>query len=308
MARTRSRSPLHKAGPSPLQDSIFTLRKRRGLLYTQRFSNNSSAEEGVSAPRLCPSNAESKGGRSTGEGGPSHRRRILGILAPDSGMSGGFGYAAVTPELRQLSDELQALGGGDAKVAKAHVVCRICGKGKVAKAGRNDDQEVQALRSSSNGASTRPDTVAVRDPRAPSTATLEHAVRKYRVSEALPRWTSQSQVYSATGRAVLNCLWEVSCDRRVFDPSVPRMAWRANIAGRRSRRRHPPAAPAGIQRHAHRVRPTRDGEVVHALRGFSIAFVPAGWRAKRSQRRGGGGPRRELRAPPSHPPGAVRAH
>ncbi len=48
-----------RPAPPPSKIQSFTLRKEGA---TQRFSNNSSAEEGVSAPRLCPSNAESKGG------------------------------------------------------------------------------------------------------------------------------------------------------------------------------------------------------------------------------------------------------
>eukprot|EP00192_Tetraselmis_astigmatica_P022832 CAMPEP_0117653056 /NCGR_PEP_ID=MMETSP0804-20121206/2983_1 /TAXON_ID=1074897 /ORGANISM="Tetraselmis astigmatica, Strain CCMP880" /LENGTH=75 /DNA_ID=CAMNT_0005459197 /DNA_START=35 /DNA_END=259 /DNA_ORIENTATION=- len=38
---------------------------------------------------------------------------------------GGFGYSTLSPELMTMTEELELLGGGDARVSKLQVCCKV---------------------------------------------------------------------------------------------------------------------------------------------------------------------------------------
>ena len=128
------------------------------------------------------------------------------------------------------SQDLQGGRGGqqegysdvNALVGVSLVACRICGRmEKEEETGK--DEEVQAIRGRSGDgvrlglaaspSSAQPtgedtlDVVAIRDPRAPRTATPEDAIRRYKVHRALPPWTSQERVYLEQGKAVTDWVW-----------------------------------------------------------------------------------------------------
>ncbi|QDZ22292.1 kinesin-like protein [Chloropicon primus] len=145
-------------------------------------------------------------------------------MQPTSGGS-PYRYTPVTEDLVKLSAEIEKLSGRSldgnestgaadvtALVGVSHVACRICGKREEHE--EEKEEEVVALRGQramvggrSGMKAADMDVVAIRDPRAPSTATVEDAVRRYKVTRAFSPWTSQEKVYEDQGRHVADWVW-----------------------------------------------------------------------------------------------------
>ena len=149
--------------------------------------------------------------------------------------SGGSPYAftPVTDDLVRLSAEIEKLSGRSlegkesssqshwepqpdvsALVGVSHVSCRICGKRVESDGGEGEQaEEVVALRGQGQssfgggGKASDTDVIAIRDPRAPTTATVEDAVRRYKVTRAFSPWTSQEKVYEEQGRHITDWIW-----------------------------------------------------------------------------------------------------
>jgi len=78
-------------------------------------------------------------------------------------------YEAMPSDLVRMTNELDRLGGGDARLGKCEVLCAV-------RPSATEEQLVWAER----------DCVIVRDPRAPPDAPAAQALRRYGVSLALP--------------------------------------------------------------------------------------------------------------------------
>jgi hypothetical protein len=100
-----------------------------------------------------------------------------------------FTYTALPKELVSMSKELDAMGGGDARVGKTEVYCRV-----VTPLHSTDDKII-----SLDGG-----LVILRDPRVAPTTPQIHATRKYYVSGILP--PEQDETYYTMGVLVLDWL------------------------------------------------------------------------------------------------------
>ena len=138
-------------------------------------------------------------------------------------------FTPVSGDLVRLSAEIEELSGRslvgkdmpspssqghahqdvNALVGVSHVACRICGRRSEVEGEK--EEEVVALKGHRGvgglGKTAEVDVVAIRDPRAPSTATVEDAVRRYKVTRAFSPWTSQEKVYEEQGRHVTDWVW-----------------------------------------------------------------------------------------------------
>mmetsp|Transcript_6554 Transcript_6554/g.10186 ORF Transcript_6554/g.10186 Transcript_6554/m.10186 type:complete len:247 (-) Transcript_6554:2804-3544(-) len=110
-------------------------------------------------------------------------------ILPGAGVT--FRFTPVSNELERLSDELQALGGGDARVASLEVVCRV-------------RSSVHDVLSQNDVVFLEDNTILLRDLRASSDAPLSQSLRKFKVSRALGPTASQPDVYEAVGVPALN--------------------------------------------------------------------------------------------------------
>ena len=144
-----------------------------------------------------------------------------------------YTYKPVTEDLVRLSAEIESLSGRSldgqgasahshweepqpdvsALVGVSHVSCRICGKREDRE---EEKEEVVALKGQGQrvlgaggggGIASDMDVIAVRDPRAPSTALAEDAVRRYKVTRAFSPWTPQERVYEDQGKLVTDWVW-----------------------------------------------------------------------------------------------------
>lgn len=111
-------------------------------------------------------------------------------------MKSAENVAAVTREIRELSAQLESMGGGDAKLAPLSVIARV----------RPPKGPTQG--SDSSCVTLDGDIVRLLDPRATDSAMLESAQRTYRVSAALPIHCNQQDSYSTIGTQALDCLWD----------------------------------------------------------------------------------------------------
>ena len=115
-----------------------------------------------------------------------------------------FRYAPLPDDLRSMADELESLGGGDARVGQCEVLVRV--RPELARGASDDDARDLAGRKS---VWAERDTVLLQDPTVPADEARvgdEH-LRRYRCTLALPAETSQRTMHVVLGANVLDWLW-----------------------------------------------------------------------------------------------------